>query len=170
MKEITTYTTPVMQDVIVQEYNALLTSIVEYRYGIAHIGQNEDGATYPQIYYNDGGRKSMMLFPDNKVKSFCFWEFDRADILDDDEGVNYNLSFVFWGNLTRIDGTKYYDFTSELEQSIIKLFVAKGATDISYTQEDVFSGYSKYKENEKQTLMRPNTGFKISMNIHSFIC
>jgi len=170
MRNVTTYTTPVMQDDIVQEYNALLTSIVEYRFGIAHIGQDEDGKTYPQVYYNDGGRKNMMLFPDNKVKSFCFWEFDGADVLDEDEGIDYNLTFVFWGNLDRIDNSKYYDHTSEIEQSIIKLFKTNGATDVSYSEDNVFSDYSKYKENEKQTLMRPNVGFKISINVHSFIC
>ena len=112
----------------------------------------------------------MMLFPDNKVKSFCFWEFDGADVLDEDEGIDYNLTFVFWGNLDRIDNSKYYDHTSEIEQSIIKLFKTNGATDVSYSEDNVFSDYSKYKENEKQTLMRPNVGFKISINVHSFIC
>jgi len=124
MRDIMTYTNPKMQDATVQTLNTLLTSYVEYLFGIVHTGYDEKGFSYPSIYHNDGSFKNAMLFPDNKVKSFGFWEFDGADVLDDDEGVNYNLSFVFWGNLTRIDSTKRYDHTSEIEQNIIKIFKA----------------------------------------------
>ena len=159
-----------MQDLIVQNLNALLTSNAEYLYGIAHIGENEEGLTYPSVYYNDGSKKNFMLFPDNRVKSFLFWEFEGADILDDDEGVKYDLSLVFWGNLTRIDKTKFYDHTSEIEQSIIQVLVSQGAINVSYSEDNVFDSYSKYLENEKQTLMRPNTGFRITFTIHDFVC
>ena len=170
MKTPPTYIDPKLQDKIVQDLNALLTDHVEYTYGIAHMGYNEDGDTYPQIYYNDGSVKNIMLFPDSKVKSFCFWELVGSNVLDEDEGVEYELNFVFWGNLYRIDSTKYYDFTSEIEQSIIQVFKNAGATEISYTEEDVFSVYSKYLEQEKQTLMRPNTGFKINLKYNDQIC
>lgn len=162
MRSIPTYDDPKMQDATVQTLNALLTGSVEYLFGIVHLGYDEDGNTYPSVYYNDGSSKNEMLFPDNKVKSFCFWEFESGEVLDDDEGSNYNLTFVFWGNLNRIDQSKLYDFTSEIQQTILKIFIAQGATDITYTQEDVFANYSKYLEQEKQTLMRPNTAFKIS--------
>jgi len=169
MKTIPTYTSPKMQDAVVQTLNALLTGYVEYLFGIANIGVDDKGFSYPSIYHNDGSSKNVMLFPDNKVKSFGFWEFNGANVLDDDEGVEYSLSFVFWGNLTRIDSTKRYDHTSEIEQNIISVLKANGATDIDYTEDRVFSSYTKYAE-ESQTLMRPNTGFRISLNIHDFIC
>ena len=170
MKNITTYSDPKLQDAVVQTLNTAISAYVEHSYGIAHMGYDEDGNSYPSIYYNDASEKSFMLFPDNKVKSFCFWEFDGADVLNDSEGVNYNLSFIFWGNLERINPAKKYDFTSELEQSIVQIFVDKGATDVSYVQDGVFDKYSKYSESTKQTLMRPNSGFKITFNIHDLIC
>lgn len=165
MRAIQTYDDPIMQDEVVQTLNALLANIVEYRFGIVHTGYDEDGNTYPSVYHNDGSFKNEMLFPDNKVKSFCFWEFESGDVLNDNDGDVYNLSFVFWGNLTRIDGTKLYDHTTEIQQSILTIFLANGARDVSWTQDDVFSNYSKYLEQEKQTLMRPNTGFRISFQI-----
>ena len=170
MMTIPTYSDPQMQDKVVQDLNALLTSYVEYLYGIVHVGYDEDGNTYPSVYYNDGSRKNFMLFPNNRVKSFGFWEFGGANILDDDDGVIYSLSFVFWGNLERIDGTKNYDFTAEIEQNILKVLKGQGAENINYTEDNVFVDYSKYLEEEKQTLMRPNTGFRISFDIHDFIC
>ena len=170
MRTIPTYSDPQMQDKVVQQINALLTSYVEYIYGIANIGYDEDGNTYPSIYYNDGSRRNFMLFPDNKVKSFCFWEFNGANILDEDEGVVYSLSLVFWGNLERIDGTKNYDFTSEIEQDIVQVLQGLDTENIVYTEDDVFANYSKYLEEERQTLMRPNTGFKISFDIHDYVC
>ena len=176
MKTITTFTDPKLQDAVVQELNtallanATLAPYIEHIFGIVHTGYDEENNSYPSVYYNDGSRKNMMLFPDNKVKSFGFWEFDGADVLDDDDGFNYSLTFLFWGNLERLNDGKNYDFTSEIEQMVIKILSDNGATDVSYTQDDVFGGYSKYQENKKQTLMRPNTGFKIGMDIHSFIC
>jgi len=170
MDSIPTYLNPKLQDEIVQQLNVLLAGEVERLYGIVHIGYDEEGKTYPSIYRNDGSKKNMILFPDNRVKSFGFWEFSEATVLDDDEGIEYELSFVFWGNLQRIDESKDYDFTSEIEQSIVQILKDDGATGITYTQEDVFSDYSKYEEKSRQTLMRPNTGFKISFRKHSFIC
>jgi hypothetical protein len=170
MRNIGTYESPTLQDNVVQSLNTLLADLVEYRFGIAHTGYDEDGKTYPSIYYNDGSKKNMMLFPDNKVKSFCFWEFGGARVLNDDEGIKFDLTLVFWGNLNRIDPIKYFDFTSEIEQSIIQILVNAGAEDINYTEKNVFDKYSKYLENEKQTLMRPNTGFSITMSINDFIC
>ncbi len=166
MKNIPTYATATMQDSIVQTLNSLITDDVEYQFGIVHLGYDEKGATYPSVYKNDGSFGNYMIFPDNKVKSYCFWEFNGADVLDDDDGVDYNLTFVFWGNLQRIDRSKLYDFTTEIEQSILHKFINAGALDVSYMQDDVFSGYSKYQEKAKQTLMRPNTGFKISFKMH----
>lgn len=170
MRKIDLYDNPVMQDFVVQEINNLLTSHIEYRFGIAQMGYDEEGNTYPSIYYNDGSVKNEMLFPDNKVKSFCFWEFLGMEVLDEDEGVNYNLALVFWGNLKRIDSSKRYDFTSEIEQSIIKVLKGYGAVEISLEEEDIFSIYSKYLEEEKQTLLRPNTGFKITFKLHDIPC
>ena len=92
------------------------------------------------------------------------------EVLDEDDGSIYNLVFVFWGNLTRIDATKHYDFTTEIEQTIMKIFEAQGATAINYTEEDVFSNYTKYLEQDRQTLMRPNTGFRISFSIQGTLC
>lgn len=170
MEIIPTYTNPKLHDSVIQSINDLLVDYVEYRYGSVHVGYDESGETYPSVYKNDGSRKNYMLFPDNRVKSFGFWELNDSDVLDDDDGVIYDLTFVFWGNLERIDSTKYYDFTSEIAQSIVQLFKNYGATAITYTQDDIFSEYSKYLEQDKQTLMRPNTGFKINMKIHDFIC
>ena len=166
MKRIETFDTPVMQDSIVQTLNALIVDYVEYQFGIVHLGTDEEGETYPSVYKNDGSFKNYMIFPDNRVQSFGFWEFDGADVLDDNDGVNYNLTFVFWGNLQRIDRGKLYDFTTEIEQSVLHKFINAGALDVNYTQDDVFGSYSKYQEKERQTLMRPNTGFRISFKIH----
>lgn len=171
MHTIPVYTNPKLQDSIVQSLNALITEHVEYLYGIASMGYDEDGSTYPSIYWNDGSGKNMMLFPDDKVKSFGFWEFfDGAEVLNDDDGTYFRLAFVFWGNLERIDSTKNYDFTSEILQAILNIFIEQGAEEVSYTIGDVFSIYSKYLEEAKQTLMKPNTGFKIELRMHDIPC
>ncbi len=170
MKVIPTYSDPKMQDAVVQTLNALLTDQVEYLFGIVNVGYDKDGKTYPSIYYNDGSRKNFMLFPDSKVKSFGFWEFNGTEVLGEDEGVIYDLTFVFWGNLERINRNKNYDFTSEIEQGIIQRFKGAGATEVSYTEDGVFDDYSKYSEQDNQSLMRPNTGFKISLKMHEIEC
>jgi hypothetical protein len=170
MRDVPTYSSPVLHDAVVQTLNALLTSYVEYLFGISHIGVDDEGETYPQVYNNDGSTSNVMIFPDNRVKSFCFWVLNGAEVLDDDDGMVYDLTFIFWGNLERIDQSKNYDHTSEIQQSILKVFKGQDVTELSYTQEDVFVDYTKYLEQERQTLMRPNTGFKISFKIQGSVC
>ncbi len=166
MRVIPKYTDPKLQDEVVQTLNTKLEACtyIEYFYPIAHLGTNKEDETYPQIYRNDGSEKNLMLFPDNKAKSFIFWEFVGATILDDDEGVDYNLSLIFWGNLDRMDN-KHYDYTGEIQQEILQILKTNGARDISFEDYD-FATYSMYQENERQTLMRPNTAFKIDLIVH----
>ncbi len=170
MRTPPTYDNPVLQDAVVQTLNALLTSHVELLFGIVHTGVTDENDTYPQIYNNDGSTSNIMIFPDDKVKSFCFWEFKNADVLDEDDGMVYELTFIFWGNLERIDPSKNYDHTSEIEQAILKVFKGQDVTEMNLTEEDVFVNYSKYLEQEKQTLMRPNTAFKINFKIQGSVC
>ena len=171
MITIPKYTDPKLQDAVVQYFNDKLASVsaIEYFYPIAHIGTDEEGNTYPLVYTNDGSVKNIMLFPDSKVKSFIFWQFDNSVILEEDDGVQYNLSLIFWGNLDMIEN-KNYDYTSEIIRDILNVIIAEDVDNVEYS-EYYFDDYTKYSEAERQTLMRPNTSFKISFTFNSsYIC
>lgn len=171
MKNPRAYSSPKMHDSVVQNINTELEELtyIDYLYPIVHIGFNEDGDTYPSIYMNDGSIKNYMIFPDNKVRAFTFFEMDEAVVpaqIDDDDN-EYSLSLVFWGNLERINTIKEYDYTSEMINDVIAILGSLDAYDITYTTntDEIFDNYSLYKEEERQTLLRPNTGFKITFKI-----
>ena len=80
----------------VQSLNALLLTSghIEYAFPITHIGYNKEGKTYPSVYRNDGSFKNEMIFPDNKVKSFSFFEFNSAEDENDDNGTLYEAKIL----------------------------------------------------------------------------
>lgn len=172
MINIPTYDSPKIQDKVVQELNTILATsgYIEYQYPIVHLGYDKDGNTYPSVYRNDGSWDNYMIFPDSRAKSFTFFEFNSGETLNDDDGTYYDLSLVFWGNLERLDNTKYYDFTAEIMQSMLVLLQDNDCIDITFETEGVFDNYSLYAEEERQTLMRPNTGFKINFKIRGLLC
>jgi len=172
MRSVPTYTDPKLQDAKVQELNTLLLASghIEFAFPIVHMGYNKDGDTYPSVYRNDGSFKNEMLFPDNKVKSFTFFEFNGADDENDENGTVYDLSLLYWGNLQRMNPTKLYDFTSEIIQDLLIIFKNNDCFDISFETEDVFNLYSMYLEEKRQTLMRPNTAFRINLKVRGIVC
>jgi hypothetical protein len=171
MKQPRAFTSPKLHDAVVQGINTELESLtyIDYLYPIVHTSFNEDGETYPSIYMNDGSFKSYMIFPDNRVRAFTFFEIDEAAVPPkvDDDDIEYSLSLVFWGNLERINTTKKYDYTGEMLNDVIKVLGNLDAYDITYSTntDEIFDNYTLYKEEEKQTLLRPNTGFKITFKI-----
>lgn len=172
MRNVPLYTDPKLQDAVVQTLNTALltTGHIEYAFPIAHLGYRKEGETYPSVYRNDGSFKNEMIFPDNKVKSFSFWEFVNAEDSLEGDGTLYEFNYVYWGNLQRLDNTKMYDFTSEIMQDIIEVLKANWVEDLEWETEDIFEEYTMYLEEKKQTLMRPNTGFKINFKVRGNVC
>ena len=171
MKQPNTYATPKLHDKVVQDINSNLAdlSYIDYFYPIVHLGFTDEGETYPSVYMNDGTFDNYMVFPDNRVRSFVFFELDESGVsnMAIDEDTEFSLSLVFWGNLETISTVKRYDYTSEIITDIATILGGMDAYDMTYVigSDEVFDKYSLYKENEKQTLLRPNTGFRIDFKI-----
>jgi len=171
MKQTNTYTTPKMHDKVVQAINESLASLtyIDYFYPIVHLSYDEEGNTFPSVYMNDGTFDNYMVFPDNRVRAFVFFEMDEGGLSNIalDEDSEFSLALIFWGNLETINTIKRYDYTSEIINDIGIILGGMDAYDMTYSTEtdEIFDKYSLYKEQEKQTLLRPYTGFKVTFKM-----
>lgn len=172
MRTPNTFTSPKLHDKVVQELITSLSSLtyIDNFYPIVHLGYGDDDETYPCVYMNDGTFDNYMVFPDNRVRAFIFFEMEDGFVSDmaEDGQCEYEFNLVFWGNLQRINTIKSYDYTSEIINDIVTILGSKDAREIYYTTEvdEIFDRYSAYSEGKRQTLLRPNTGFKITFKIN----
>ena len=154
---------------VLQQYLAANLTWLERCYHIARVGVDSlDKYTYPQIQDNVNKGDCFNIRPDNKVKSYCFFEVENPYELNYYEGeATYNLSVVFWGNLRLIDNTKTYDYTSHLIKQVTELLEKKMVDSLTVEEnpERIFSKYSGLKQETNQYLMRKYTAFKITFSL-----
>lgn len=144
-----------------------------FSYHIAKVGIiASDDVGYPQIHANDGTQESHDIRPDNACPSYSFLEIERPSSIDiPDDTITYFLSCVFWVDLDLVDGSKLYDYTSELIQDVVNVLSTFDAQsiDIETRPERIFDKYSGLLQHRKQHLMRRYSGFKITFSINDCI-
>lgn len=189
---VTPYATPALLDAVIQPALASLQALpwLETVYPVAQIGRvNTDlerSATatrqasaggllrYPTVYRNDGKTYQVIIAPDRDKASFAFFEREAPygvatnDLTTNSGQFTYALSLVVWLNLPKIDSLRNYDFTEELVQDCLEyglLTALDAVTNIAIErrQEAVFNKYD-YNLAEKQFLLYPYSGFKISFS------
>lgn len=159
---------------IQQDFNTNITWLENRCFGIALRGVNNENKYYPQIYDPTTGDNADIR-PDVDVDSYAFFEADFIKLGDDSENGIYDnvpLSVTFWGNLLKIDSTKKYDYTGELQQEVVNILEqstglreAAENIEIFINPEDVYAKYSDLQEVNTQFLMRPYTYFKINFTL-----
>lgn len=158
------YTSPVLADKVIQDLNVKMDALtwLEYLFPLVHKGVLSDGLTYPQVYMNDGTTDNYSVLPDSYSKSYCFYEMEGRVSIDDfaSEAI-YPFSMTVWGRLDKMDVSKEYDYTNELIKDCLDVLKTFDCSDMSYTTDDVFDGFSGLDNINSQVEMRPFTAFKI---------
>jgi len=167
---------PVLQAKVAQQLQVLFTSEltwIENIYAIARVGvtKAQDGSTfnYPQIY-SGTGMNYFDIRPDSSLDSYSFFEVNDSYPVDKDQDIQtYNLSFICWYNLPRMDSSKGYDYSPELIAHVLKV-IREGEynSNVSNINVDVNpeSIFDKYSMNQVDTqfLMYPYGAFKITFD------
>ena len=140
---------------------------LEQCYGLAQVGivmRDNREYRFPVVYRNDGSTFQKELHPDQGLMSFGFFELNTPYNRDFNIGeFVYNLNFVCWLNLPKIDASRPDDFTSLLTKQVIERIEKKvGPNSISVEprHENIFNRYD-YSQSEKQFMKYPYSGFKI---------
>lgn len=158
------YDDAVVQD-IQKDFVAKLTWLTRC-YPIARVGVDAASKeTYPQIQANNSTRESYNIRPDNKCAAYCFFEVEQPyEINFNSKEVKYYLSVIFWGDLSLIDNTKGYDFTSQLIQDVSERLERRQCGDLRVEEnpEKIFNKYSAMKQYATQHMMKKYTSFKIT--------
>jgi len=173
------FTNPVLHAKIIQDFQERFDDQLQWLekvYPLARVGETkkEDGSTfrYPQVYVNDGGRDYYDLRPDDNLSCFGFFEMNDAYPVNVDQSeVGFNISFIVWYNLKKLDNGKNYDYSAELLAHVLKVLenyteYSSSITDLEIEPrpEEVFSKYS-FEQTDNQYLMYPFGAFKLSFTI-----
>lgn len=124
-----------------------------------------DNLTQPIVYRNDGTKDSLAIIPDNKLKSFIFFEKNGATI--GEVSNNYDLSLIFWYNLKLLDANTFDNSEFYIKQvyNVIKNGFNSNEIDLNYDYR--FENYSFIKTEKKEMLMYPFGCCKFKFNISS---
>jgi len=166
---------PVLHAKAVQDLQTLFQTElawIENVYPITRVGVTKVGTSnfnYPQVYSGTGS-KYFDVRPNSALSSYGFFEVNSSFSVDKDQDIEtYNLSFIVWYNLPRMDGSKGYDYSSELIGHVLKVIresslnSAVGEITIDTNPEDIFDKYSM-EQSETQFLMYPYGAFKLTFD------
>jgi len=161
MKTLGYYSNPKLAESVVQTLRKKLATMtwLDNTYPLVIEGYDED-VSYPQV--NLSGTESYDLRPNTDVDSYCFFEFNDASVGNDDDPVSYDLSVVFWADLTKVDTSNNEDYTWNLIDDSLKILSENGCYDMSVSY-DAFDSYSF--DLDKAQLMRRYTGWKIRFTV-----
>jgi len=168
MKTADTYA-PSFYDKKVYEINRDLNWLgwIEHIHPVADVGVDEEG-TFPEVYMNDGTKKSIRILPSGN--SLSFFEVNEIDQIDETEFFGVNLSIVVWADLTKVYPSKTYNYRSELIKDIKGVLDGHSAYDMSVQVKDVFSEYSQLEKINNQNTMLPYTAFRITFTVNLLTC
>ena len=166
---ISLFDSPRYYDKIIQEINLDLTGLgwIDTVYPLAMMGEDEEG-TFPEVYSNDGSRENIRAFPSGN--SISFFTIEDQDQEDESDYFDCPLSLIVWADLTKVDGTKEYNYTNELVIEVYDVLTSHGAYNISIDYQGVFDGFTQLEKLENQNVMLPYTAFKISFSADVLIC
>ncbi len=166
---------PVLHAKAVQELQVLFQTKltwIENIYACAMVGvakTNKGNFNYPRIYSGSGG-KYFDVRPDNSLRAYSFFEVNNSFPVDTEEDqVVYDLSFICWYNLPKLNGEKSYDYSPELISHVLKVIKESdydsriSNKNVFVNPEDVFSRYSM-DQSDTQHLMYPYGAFKITFD------
>jgi len=168
MKTADTYA-PSFYDKKVYEINRDLNWLgwIEHIHPVADVGVDEEG-TFPEVYMNDGTKKSIRILPSGN--SLSFFEVNEIDQIDETEFFGVNLSIVVWADLTKVYPSKTYNYRSELIKDVKGVLDGHSAYDMSVQVKDVFSEYSQLEKINNQNTMLPYTAFRITFTVNLLTC
>jgi hypothetical protein len=144
---------------------------IKWVYGKIVAGVTPDKLTYPKMF-NPSDKDSYDIEPDSNQKAYGFFRVVNS-FKEEDNIFRYNLDFIVWGNLSLVDPTKNYDFTSELIQDVLDRLNAMyplnnidlDSINVFENPEDVFTEYSFILQEKTQHLMKPYFGFRINFDV-----
>lgn len=164
-------------EVLLAHFRAVLPWLSD-PHGLVQTGVLADGRSkYPQLYFQDGQRYSKGLWPDDHMKALSFFEYDGPTAFEWDDPTcqsgyaTYPLAVVAWGNLTRIDPKRPYDFSPQLATDLLTrgllgspLGYAITPASIEQRAERVFARYT-FPPEKQQLLMHPYAGFRLPFTV-----
>jgi len=165
-----TFPDPVFYDKKVADINVDLTALewIEYVHPIVQIGVDEEG-TFPEVYRNDGKKKSERVYPHGN--SISFFEMNTPiTCLNESDIYLCELTLIVWADLTKVYPLTDYNYTSTLIKEVVNVIESHSGYDLQIDTTDVFSNYSELEKIENQNTMLPNTAFKITFNTDIKIC
>lgn len=167
---IAKYASPKFYDKKVQEINDDLHSLgwIENIYAITQVGIDEEG-TFPEIYKNDGSKKSIRVYPDGNSISF-FVLNDPMTQLEEGDVFQVSLTLIVWADLSKVYQNKTHNYTTELIDDVLGVLEDHSSYDLVIEQQNVFDEYTQLEKIENQNVMLPNTAFKITFNVDITQC
>jgi len=153
----------------VSEINTDLASLgwIQYMHPVANIGEDEEG-TFPEVYMNDGTKKSIRIFPSGD--SLSFFEIETADQIEESELYAVNMGLIVWADLTKVYPAKTYNYTPELLKDVKDILDDHSAYNYSFVFRDVFANYSQLEKVQNQNTMLPYSAFKINFTVDLLLC
>lgn len=134
---------------------------------LARIGEDEKG-TFPEVYYNDGSRKNIRMFPEGDSWAFFMIEGDINQV--DEYAFDVPLSLTVWFDMTKVYPSKLYDYSYELLQDVVNVLHLNSCNDLKINTTSPFAGFSQLEQKQTQHLMLPYSAFKIDFNCLCYFC
>ena len=125
-------------------------------YGLVTTGVDSEG-TYPEL---DGVTRVM---PKGNSISFFKPEAQYSGINEEFEYTT-TMALVVWGDLTKIDPTKQYNYTADLLKDCVNVLRENSCYDFTINFSSPFEGYSQLDKEPYQNIALPYTGFKITFS------
>ena len=163
------YASPTFYNKWVQDVNEYLSALpwLENIYPIARVGVDEEG-TFPEVYRNDGERKSERIFPHGN--SISFFEVGGYAQIEDDFWYSVDMSVIVWADLTKAYPDKNYDYTIELINDVVAILEMNGAYELDIDESTPFENYSQLEKIINQNTMRPHSAFRIDFTVNLLLC
>jgi len=160
---------PCFYDKKVKEINDDLKNLgwIDHVHPVAEVGVDEQG-TFPEVYMNDGTKKSIRVMPSGN--SMSFFEVNDVDQIDETEFFAVNLTLIIWADLTKVNPSQPYNYRAELIREVKGVLDKHSAYEINVQLTDVFSNYSQLEKLEYQNTMLPYTAFGITFTVSLLTC
>jgi len=127
-----TITSPVLLDKRIQSLQIALSALswLDYSFARARLQTKETEqqglVSYPEVFQGDG-LDWQDVFPNDILKSFCFWYVPGGEVLDypQDRYHEAVTQLIFQVNLKKIDPGKTYYYLEELKKDVLDILALK---------------------------------------------
>jgi len=169
--DITAFGTPLFYDKVAAELNVKLSALGHFDdlYPVCYVGYDDD-ETFPEIYINDGSKKSLRVLPDSTGSMSFFIVTGDMTTDDDDRNMVIPMAYCVWMNLLKVDPSKQYDYTTEIMRDCYNVIDKYGGYDITMNVNDPYPEFTQLSKKITANLSRPYSGFRIQFNKTIGIC